>query len=814
METERLIGCFVNTLALRIDLADNPIFTNLLAHVRTVCLDAYAHQDMPFEKLVEILQPERSLSRNPIFDVMINLVNTPNHSESLQGITTSPLEISEPQSKFSLTLYIHENTNGMDLEFVYQKDLYSRKRMEEFARQYAFLLKQIVENSKLGILTYSLITSEGLKLLPDPRKELEKKDYPTVPERFAATAVRYPDAEAVIHRGEKRTYRELAESVNNITTQLMKSDFERGEVVAIMGPRCFGVIASILGVMSAGGIILTIDQNMPAERKQAVLDASGAKHLLYSSYDQNVDETSWNEDDFKQIQVINPMTGQLVTTVDTSMNRNESERLFPLPDDPAYIFFTSGTTGTPKGVLGQHRGLSHFLTWQLEQFDIGIGDRGAQLTGLSFDVVLRDILLPLTSGATICLPDNEMDLSAVSVLPWMEKERITYFHTVPALAQSWLSGGSTNVTLSSLRYIFFAGEPLPAGLIKSWRTTFSETTEIVNLYGPTETTLAKCFYIVPKPENLPSIQPVGQPLPETQVLVVNGDRQLCGIGEPGEIVIRTPYRSLGYLGQKEKETARFVNNPFGDDSEDIVYFTGDLGIYRPDGLLDIAGRLDDQIKIRGMRVKLGEIQAVISSHPLVKEVVVMAYPAPNGEKRLVTYYVVKVDSVDVAEIRAYAKEKLVEYMIPRAFIQLDNIPLSPNGKVNRRKLPDPSTALQESNTVSYVAPTTNSEQEIETIWRELLGLEKVGIHDNFFDLGGHSLLLLQAKTKLTEVLGRDVPIVELFQYPTISSLASYLNNGGDQAEVFKVSQERANIRQDALRQRRQMRKKNKNRSSD
>ncbi|WP_274495377.1 non-ribosomal peptide synthetase [Paenibacillus mucilaginosus] len=837
-ETERLIGCFVGTLALRVDLSGGPAFTELLRRVRKVCLDAYAHQDMPFEKLVELLQPERSLNRNPIFDVMINHVNTPLEEADFPGLKVEALELGEPESKFALTLYIHERAEGLELEFVYQKELFSGARMTEFAGQYAGLLEQLAADSTRAAGAYSLVTSAGAALLPQPAAKLEEPFYPSVPQMFHTAASRYPGSEAVVHRGGMLTYRELNEAVNALADRLMAGGLARGEAVALAGPRSPGLIAGALAVLAAGGVLMPVDRSLPRERQEAMLAVSGAKRLLYVGPRRQADEALLTGGAWGDLVLADERTGSLLPAAEAeSIGTREYPQGHrangsPEPDDPAYIFFTSGTTGVPKGVLGRHRGLSHFLVWQRERFGIGPGDRGAQLTGWSFDVVLRDVFLPLTSGAAVCLPEDEADLSASRLLPWMDQERITFLHTVPALAQSWLgsmpkvpgqppvrgqtvsAGESHGIRLAELRYVFFAGEPLTGALVQAWRSAFHEGTQIVNLYGPTETTLAKCCHVVPSAEELPSVQPVGSPLPQTQALVVNAAGGLCGIGEPGEIVIRTPFRSLGYLGETEG-ASRFAVNPWTGSPDDIVYYTGDFGVYRPDGLLSIAGRLDDQIKIRGMRVELGEIQSVLMKHPQVREAAVLAVPSPSGEKRLAAYYVPAPQDgaegiPDAQQLRAYAKEKLPSFMVPGAFVRLERMPLTPNGKVDRRKLPDPSAAFAEPLSVTYTAPETELEAVISSVWKELLGTGRVGRDDNFFDLGGHSLLLLQVKSRLTDTLGRDIPVVDLFQYPTVSALAKHLSTGGEEPALqTQTHRERAAMRQDSLRQRREQRMKNK-----
>ena len=292
-----------------------------------------------------------------------------------------------------------------------------------------------------------------------------------------------------------------------------------------------------------------------------------------------------------------------------------------MPDDAAYIFFTSGSTGVPKGVLGWHKGLSHFLQWQGDTFGIGPQERVAQLIHLSFDAVLRDIFLPLTRGATLCVPNEQDTLDAQSLMQWLERERISLVHTIPTLAQAWLAQVPADVCLRSLRWVFFSGEPLTEILVRQWRVAFPRSA-IVNLYGPTETTLVKCYYVVP-PDVLPGIQPAGWPLPQTQALVLAAHSRLCGIGEPGEIVLRTPFRTLGYINAPDDQRQRFVQNPFREDAGDWLYYTGDRGRYRPDGMLEILGRLDEQVKIRGIRIEPSEVTATLAQHPAVHACVVV-----------------------------------------------------------------------------------------------------------------------------------------------------------------------------------------------
>ncbi|HEU4733061.1 MAG TPA: amino acid adenylation domain-containing protein [Kofleriaceae bacterium] len=790
-ETEGLIGCLINALALRLDLTGNPTFEDLLERVKAVCLGAYEHQDMPFEKLVDLLQPERQLGQHPIFDVLLNVVNVPARLPRLDGLTLTEMEVGAPQAKFGLTIYAVEQPGRLELRFVWQRDRYSSGQMHALAHQLAALLEQIAADPSRPIGQYSLVTAHDRKILADPTAILEGAPIRTMPAVFREIVVRHPDVDAIRARGRAYSYRTLAQTADAISQQLLSEDrLAPGDCVVITGPRSFGVVAAMIGVLQAGGVILTLDKNLSPGRRRDILAEARAKRLICVGCPGD----PWSD-------VCRDVDWQSTRFVDPDQPTSSPVVLPDLPaDSPAYLFFTSGTTGRPKGILGQHGALAHFLTWQRDTFQIGVGDRAAQLTGLGFDVVLRDILTPLISGATLCLLDHEEDLSAATLFPWFRREEITLFHTVPTIAKSWLMDERQLVDLPALQQVFFAGEPLPSSLVRALRRTVSETARIVNLYGPTETTLAKGHYIVPDGERLPATLPVGRPMTATQLLVLNAARMQCGVGEPGEVVIRTRFPSLGYLSSG-RGAPQFLPNPFRDDATDLVYLTGDLGHVGPDGLVWLTGRKDDQVKIRGMRVELGEIHAALIAHPGVREAAVLAFTSDGGDKQIAAYYVPGDTPPEPTALRDFVRSRLADYMVPLAWIQLDGLPMTPNGKLDRQRLPDPRTVLPLRGQ-GYVAPTTDLELAVVGIWQEVLRRAEIGVHENFFDLGGNSLLLLQVKTRLQAALRRDIPVVALFQYATAAGLAKYLGGQHQPAPGLAAVADRVRVRKAALQNRR------------
>ncbi|WP_190945051.1 non-ribosomal peptide synthetase [Nostoc flagelliforme] len=768
-EIEGLIGFFINTLVLRTRLDGNPSFRQLLSRVREVALSAYAHQDLPFEMLVEALQPERNLSHNPIFQVWFNLQNLADTQLELFGLSVEPILMSEAASKFDLSLYVAEHEQGITLQLLYNADLFTSKRMVEMVQQFHHLLNQIVVEPDSAIGSYSLVTPQAQLLLPDPTTAIPEPEYELVTTTFISWVNSNPELSAVRQGSRSWNYGGLGKTSQALARVMLSHGITKGDVVAVYGTPSFGLIASAIAILLSGGVLLTLDPQLPSERQQLMLQEAKTKYILYVDTQPIEDREIWQS---LTIVCVNPDTAEAINSL-------ESSHTIPLPkisaNDAAYIFFTSGTTGVPKGVLGCHKGMAHFLNWQRQTFGIGQQDRIAQLIGLSFDVVLRDIFLPLTSGATLCLPAQGDKLEPTKILRYLEREQISVLHTVPSLAQSWLANVPSE-SLRNLRWLFLAGEPLKQTFVLQWRDAFPQAGEIVNLYGPTETTLAKCYYQVPS-EPTVGVQPVGWPLPETQALVLSTNRQLCGIGEPGEIVLRTPFCSLGYINAPEEKRSRFVKNHFRNDDQDLLYYTGDRGRYLPDGSLEILGRLDHQVKIRGIRIELGEIETVLAQHPSVHQTVVTAHEDDFGEQRLVAYIIPNQESTPtISEIRRFLSTKLPQYIMPSSFVFLDSLPLTPNGKIDRRALPTPSNII---NLDIFVEPRNQLEMQLVQIWSKVLKVDKVGVQDNFFDLGGHSLLAPYLMAQIKQQFDKDVSLTSLFQNPTIEQLATILQIDSD-----------------------------------
>jgi len=768
-KTQDLIGLFLNSVVLRTDLSGGPTFRQVLDRARGTLLGALANQDLPFDRLVAELNPRRSLAHAPLFQILVNQVEHPDGGLRLEGLAVRPTGGLGQGSKYDLTLYIAPAADGTHLGLVHAPSRFSHERARGILAQFVGLLRQVVATPDRPIAEYTLVDDASGARLPDPTVPMAAPTTTAACARLADIARLHPDAVALEQSGRTRTYREVDEATDVLSRVLLASGTQPGAVIAVTGPRSIGLVVAMLAVWRAGGVLLTLDPLLPDARRHAMLQRAHATHLLEVAAPASADAVPA---DVARIPVGEDGSG-------IPCARPAGQAGFTAPEGVAYVFFTSGTTGTPKAVLGTHAGLAHFLEWQRTAFGVGPGDRVAQLTGLSFDVVLRDVFLPLTSGATLCLPPPIGNPADGSVVEWLGRERITLLHAVPALLGAWLDAVPTGSGPAALRRIFLAGEPLADRLVRRWRAAFPDCGRITNLYGPTETTLAKCAFEVPDPP-VPGVQPIGFAIPGAQAWVLDGAGRPCGVGETGEIAIRTPFRSLGYLDMPGETRLRFRPNPFRDDPSDLVYFTGDRGRFRPDGSLEILGRNDDQVKINGVRVEPAEVTAVIAAHRGVRSAAVVATKDPEGIARLTAFVVPESDDAGLlAAIRTHLARSLPTAMIPVAWIAVDRLPLTPNGKTDRAELA--RRAADVAPRLTGPPPSTPEELLVARIWAGLLPRVPDDATASFFEAGGHSLLAVRMLAQVRGETGRDVPLRILFEDPTIAGLARAIATPGTNA---------------------------------
>jgi amino acid adenylation domain-containing protein len=784
-ETEDLIGFFVNSLPLRTDLSGDPTFRELLSRVRETALGAYDHQDLPFEKIVEELQPERSLGHSPIFQVMFVLQNQPQAGFALSGLKITPVNRESDSAKFDLTLYMTERDDGLSCWLEYNTDLFEAGSAERLLEHFEVLLAGIVAHPNLTIAELPLLTEvEGRQQLVEWNDtHVEFPAGQCIHQLFEAQVERTPDAVALISGAERLSYSELNARANQLAYYLRRLGVRPEERVAVCLERSAEMVVAVLAILKAGGAYVPLDPAYPADRLAFTLQDACAVVLLTQ----------------EDLSALLPETKARVVCVDsereTIVGEDETNPTsVASPGNLAYVIYTSGSTGKPKGVQISHLALSNFLNSMRRQPGISRDDVLLSVTTLSFDIAGLEIYLPLIAGARIVLATREVAADGVRLAEAVTISGATIMQATPATWHLLIeSGWQGNQRLK----VFCGGEALSRELAGQ---LLERGAAVWNLYGPTETTIWSTMCRV---EDTSRAVHIGRPIANTQVFILDDHLRMVPPGVAGELYIGGDGLARGYLNRPELSAERFIPDPFSRRPGARLYKTGDLARYLTGGNIEVIGRLDHQVKLRGFRIELGEIEAVLNAHPQVREAVVIAREDRPGDQRLAAYLVGELAAaVITSELRTYLREKLPEYMVPSSYVLLEALPLTPNGKVDRRALPEPERLSPEVQ-ASYVAPRTEVEKTIVAIWQEALALDQVGTSDNFFDLGGHSLLLVRVHSKIREVLKKDLTIIDLFRYPTISSLAKYLSENQSETSSFNEVQGRARRQKEAMNQRRQ-----------
>ncbi len=779
-DLEGVLGCFLNNLALRLNLSGNPTFEALLDRVRQVCTEAYAHQDVPFEHVLEHLAIKRDPSRSPVFQVFLSMLEfpEPDHAGSHASLTMTPFGLARTEAKFDLTLYVREQPDGLHLALVYNTDLCTAERMKCFVQQFHHLLTQLTKQPGACIGELSLVTPQTARVLPQPTQPLSDAWVGAIHRLFAEQAQRVPQQLAVRDPQGDWTYAALEASSNQLAHDLRSRGIRNQDVVAIYGYRSAALVWAVLGVLKAGAAFLILDPLHPAARLRQYLElAQPAGWLQLQAADEPPEAlAAWLTQHTWRCHRLLPVAPN-VTSHDPLYNMpNSAPEVEVGPDDLACVAFTSGSTGQPKGVLGRHGPLTHFVPWLQQQFAFSETDRFSMLSGLSHDPLQRDIFPPLQLGATICIPAPETIRQPGQLAAWMQREAISVAHLTPALGSLLTvpepGRDIATVTMPALRRALFVGDVLTRREVDRLQQAAPNVT-CINLYGTTETQRALAYHVVaPQQEGwAKEIIPLGQGMPDAQLLVLNAAGQLAGVSELGEIYVRSPHLARGYLGSDDLTQERFLANPFTNLAGDRLYRTGDLGRYRPDGLVESAGRADAQVQIRGFRVEPGEVQAMLERHPAVRETVVVARDVQPGDTRLLAYVVPhQAPAPSSSTLRSFLLERLPAYMAPAAFVPLPALPLTPNRKVDQAALPAPDWS-HIGRDEAYVAPQTPLEAELAEIWADVLGCEKIGVRDDCFVLGGHSLLAVQLLFQVQDTFQVELPLESLFASPTVADMA-------------------------------------------
>jgi amino acid adenylation domain-containing protein len=757
-ETEGLVGFFVNTLALRLDLSGDPTFRELLHRAREVTLGAYAHQDLPFEKLVEELQTERDLGRTPVFQVAFAYQNFPSHKLELPGLTLRSEPVESGTAKFDLMLYMWQRADGLRAVLEYNTELFDTGTIIRMLAHFQTLLESIALDPDRRLSELSLLSSEeGHQLLVEHNATATHfLEDGSVHQLFEEQAARTPQAVAVAAGGEQLSYRELNRRANQLAHHLRARGVGPDVRVGVCLTRSPHLIVALLGVLKAGGAYVPLDPAYPAERLRLLLRDAQAAVLLT---DGRTREGLPNGEAATIVCLDRDLASFAGETEEPVQSGVTSAHL-------AYVIYTSGSTGTPKGVGITHRSAVAFLTWARQTTSAAAGARVLATTSINFDLSVYEIFGTLSWGGTVLLVDSVLELPERADL--RVPGAATLLNTVPSAAGALVRLG---MVPAGLVRVNLGGEPVSRALVDALYA--AGVGAVYNLYGPTETTTYSTFaHLAADVSGVPDI---GRPIANTRAYVLGRRLEPVPIGIPGELYLGGAGLARGYLGRPALTAERFVPDPFGTaagaDPGGRLYQTGDRVRWRPNGTLEFLGRLDDQLKVRGFRIEPGEIETVLAQHPAVRTAVVIARDDVPGDMCLVAYVVLHGAPMNVGELRRFLEQRLPEYMVPAAIVVLESVPLSPSGKLDRRALPPPDRT-EPTDREGYVAPRTPVEEMLAGIWATVLRVERVGIRDNFFALGGHSLLATQVVSRVRTEIGIELPLGALFEEPTVAGLAT------------------------------------------
>ncbi|MGL5060428.1 MAG: non-ribosomal peptide synthetase [Microcoleus sp.] len=767
IETEGLIGCFVNTLALRTRFQKNSTFRDVLHQVRSVTLEAYDRQELPFEKLVEQLQTERDLSRTPVFQVMFALQIAPPGKLELQNIALTPLEIGNFTAKLDLILSLRETETGLQGRWDYNTDLFDGATIERAIANFEMLLAGIVAHPDRNV--------EKLPLLaPKERHQLLVEwnnttcEYPLnkcIHQLFEEQVDRTPDRIAAIFENRKLTYREVNQKANQLAHFLKDKGVGKGKYVPVVMERSLELLLSYLAIMKTGAAFVPIDPKWPTTRISEILKELNTEMFLVNS-----SQEFWQELSQWSCVVVNELE---LTDARSNLNVLVNSK------DPIYVMFTSGSTGKPKGAINQHRGLTNRFFNANDRYGQKNNDVFLFASNQVFDASIWQLLLPLINGNCTVIAPPSLGFDLPKIIELIEKFQVTIAGFVPSifnlLVERLEQQPKIRQSLQSLRLLIIGGEAINSKAIYRFKSYFPEV-KISNGYGPTETSISVIFYDIPPVFTEPI--PIGKPLFNVRALILDDNLNLVPIGVPGELYIGGVCVGLGYLNNEAATASAFIPNPFPEINSDRLYKTGDLARSLPDGNIEFLGRIDRQVKIRGIRIELGEIEATLTQHPDLREAVVAVREDTPANKRLVAYVVPDKSQPTIAQLRSFLKTKLPDCMVPAAFVILERMPLTPNGKIDRRVLPAPDTSIFSPET-GAIGPRNPIELQLARIWSEVLNIPNVGVRDNFFDLGGHSLLAVRLMACIEQQLGTYLPLATLFSEPTIEGQASLLSAATD-----------------------------------
>ncbi|NBC46059.1 amino acid adenylation domain-containing protein, partial [Corallococcus exiguus] len=757
-EAESLIGFFVNTLVLRTQVQPQSTFRQLLAQVKATTLGAYEHQHVPFEKLVEVLQPSRDLSRSPLFQVMLVLQNAPAEALRVPGMAFQPIPLEGNSSRFDLALTLFEVPQGLTGFLEYSSDLFDASTAQRLMGHFGVLLSSLAAQPDARVSTLEVMTAAERQHLLVEWNETDVA-FPRdtcIHHVVAEHARRTPDAVAVRMGDRSISYAGLDAWAHGLAVQLHAAGVSRGSRVAVLAERSPELVAGLLAALKVGAAYVPVSPGVPPERLAFMLEDCGASVLLTQQHLRDS---------------LPPLSARVLSLeVETAAHQQPLLEMPVGPEDLAYVIYTSGSTGRPKGVAVHHRALMNLVSWHQRTYALTPKDSTALTAGVAFDASTWEVWPSLASGASLVVPPEAVRAEPSQLLQWLAREAITTCFMPTPLAEAVLREEWPRPI--ALRALLTGGDALHHGPPPSFPAA------LFNHYGPTESTVVATFTPVAASSRDDGTRPpIGRPIANTRTYVLDAHLQPVPVGVPGELFLASEGLAWGYLGQPALSAERFIPHPFSSTPGARLYRTGDVVRWRADGQLDYLQRLDFQVKVRGFRIELGEIEASLLAHASVREAVVLAREDVPGDKRLVAYVVG--EALDVSVLRAHLKQHLPEYMVPAAFVPLEALPLNANGKVDRKALPVPDA----SPLADFVAPRDATEEKLAGVFVQVLRVERVGIHDDFFALGGHSLLATQLVSRIRATFDAELPLRSLFEAPTVAALAERLRTATSGARL-------------------------------
>ena len=796
VETEGLIGFFVNTLVLRTNITGAESFRDLLGQIREVALAAYAHQDVPFERLVEELQPERNLSRSPLFQVMFMLQSAPQVKLELPRLELTGLANASQTAKFDLTLGLEETIGGEIVGAMeYNRELYEPETVRRMLRHFEQILSEVVAQAEASIDELEIVGPDELRhlLVEWNQTAREYRRENCVHELFEQQVRLRPGATAIKITGGEVSYGELNARANQLAHYLSKRGVGPESLVGVMMERSVEMVVALLGILKAGAAYVPLDAQYPAKRLSFMLEDAEVSVLLTQEHIAGQLQNNLSGTNISQVVKLDSEWPEIAGESDENLPRAAT------PDNLAYVIYTSGSTGQPKGVMVSHRGLVNYLEWCETAYGLKQAGGSVVHSPLGFDLTVTSLFTPLLVGQSMMLLDEEQGIEGLSEALLAGPPHGLVKMTPAHLKLLNQMHAESEATLPA-QVLVLGGEALFWEEVRQWQEQWPET-RIINEYGPTETVVGCCTYEAEMAATGERAVAIGRPIANTQLYVSSPSLQPVPMGVIGELYVGGDGVTRGYLKRPELTAERYIPDPFSKQPGARLYRTGDLARHRANGNLEYLGRADKQVKVRGYRIEPGEIEVALVQHKDIREAVVVVREEMADDKRLIAYIVPAAEAADgltQLSIRSWLREKLPEYMIPSSFVQLSALPLTSNGKVDQRALPSPDGLALEA-AASYSPPETEIEQLLARVWEEVLRVERVGIFDNFFDLGGHSLLLVQVQSKLQDALDREVSLMELFQYPSIESLAKHLSEQQREQSVIQNAQERGAKQREAFR---------------